>query len=351
MRWKSKLALVATLTFAGVFQASAWPAAQVVANDTVGSVFLRKEVGWVLSSAHPTYPYNREPRLQTMFGAGGETPFACGLTSLRNDYSSGPRGELACVNRSAGGDPYLRVIQGGYYFTRVYDAAPLQAGFAVLALPFGGSQASVILLSNSGDVQGTLTIPGGIPDQAIVLASGRFALLRNEGGTCSWTILERVESRFWIVATVPYGRQGCSISRGSDETLRDQKSGQVYLRSRYPRPNALYRIDDTELRSPATLVTIDFAADVETEATSDASHVMVHDGAVYFNVPTPGGPIIGRYDLAAQSTTRLDLRASSGRRQDADRVYGIAISQTIGPEPKVILMDERVETRMVAIPR
>ncbi|MND89466.1 hypothetical protein D3C80_815240 [compost metagenome] len=349
MRFTAKLALVATMAAAGVVQSCAKPSGHLIETDIVPTVFLRKAGVWALSSAQPGYPYNSEPVLQTMFGAGGEAPFGCGLTAVRNGYFSGPRGGLACATRAADGRLKLRGVQRGAHFARVYDAVPLQDGFLIVVKPFGGPAAKTIFLDLNGEVQGTFTLPGSAPDEAVVLPSGRIALLRSEGASCNWTILERGKADFRPVATAPEDRPLCHLSSFSGEALRDQMSGQAYLLSRYPERNALYRIDDNGPRSPSTLVAADFGADVDPDSSSDASYVTIHDGAVYFTYPTQAGPIIGRYDLKTGDTTRTDFRAPSGSWHDAEQVYGFAIAKILGSSPHVALMTSAGETRVAAL--
>ncbi|WP_373255823.1 hypothetical protein [Brevundimonas sp.] len=349
MRLKAKLALVATIAAACVVQSCAQPSGHLIETDIVPTVFLRKAGAWALSSAQPAFPYNSEPVLETMFGAGGEAPFGCGLTAVRNGYFSGPRGGLACATRAADGRLELRGVQRGAHFARVYDAVPLQDGFLIVVKPFGVPAARTIFLDSDGEVQGTFTLPGSAPDEAVVLPSGRIALLHNEGASCNWTILERGNADFRPVATAPEDRSLCHLSSFNGEALRDQMTGQAYLRSRRPEPNALYRIDDNGPRSPSTLVAADFGADVAPNSNSGASYVTIHGGAVYFSYPTQSGPTIGRYDLGTGETTRTVFTAPSGSLHDAEQVYGFAIAKTFGSSPHVALMNRAGETRVAAL--
>ena len=349
MGLRAKLAWIATMAVAGVIQSCAKPSGPLIEKDTAPQVFLRKAGGWALSPAQPGYPYNSEPALQTMFGAGGDAPFGCGLTAVRSGYFSGPRGELACATRAADGGLTLKALQRGAYFARVYDAIPLENGFVVVVKPFGQPVAKTIILGPDGEVQASFTLPGGVPDEAVILPSGHIALLRDEGASCNWTILEQDKVAFRPVATTPADRPLCHLSSFGGELLRDQASGQAYLRSRYPEPNALYRIDDKGPRSPSTLVAADFGADVDPDFSTDASYVTIHDGSVYFNYPTEAGPIIGRYNLKTGETTRTDFRAPSGRWRDAERVYGFAIAEIFGSLPHIALMTSAGETRVAAL--
>lgn len=349
MRLRAKLALVATMAAAGFLQSCAKPSEHLIQNDFASHVFLRKQSGWALSPAQPTYPYNAEPGLQTMFGAGGEEPFGCGLTAVRNGYFLGPRGQLACATRAADGRLAMMRVQRGEQFARVYDAIPSQNGFLVVVKQFGRPEAKAIFLGAAGEVQATLTLPGSAPDEAVVLPSGRIALLRSEGASCSWTLVERGEADFRPVATASADRPLCNLSSFAGEALRDQTSGQAYLRSRYPEPNALYRIDDNGTHSPSTLVAADFSVGVDPDFNSEADYVTIHDGSVYFNYPTQAGPIIGRYDLTTGETTRTDFRAPSGSWHDAERVYGFAIAEIFGVSPHVALMNRAGETRITAL--
>lgn len=349
MRFTAKLGLVATMAAAGFVPSWAKPSAHLVEPDIVTTVILRKAGVWALSSAQPGYPYNSEPVLQTMFGAGSEAPFGCGLMAVHTGYLSGPRGGLACTTPTFDGRLMLRRIQRGANFARVYDAVPLQDGFLIVVKPFGGPGAKTIFLDPDGEVQGTFTLPGSVPDEAVVLPSGRIALLRSEGASCNWTILERGKADFRPVATAPEDRPLCHLSSFGGEALRDQTSGQAYLLSRYPEPNALYRIDDNGPRRLSTLVAADFGADVDPDSNSGASFVTIHDGAVYFNYPTQAGPIIGRYDLKTGDTKRTDFRAPSGSWHDAEQVYGFAIAKIFGSSPRVALMTSAGETRVAAL--
>jgi len=349
MRFTTKLALVATMAAASIVPSCAKSRGHLAQTDIAPSIFLRKAGVWALSSAQPGFPYNSEPALQTMFGAAGESPFGCGLTAVRNGYFSGPRGGLTCASRAADGSLKLKEIQRGAHFARVYDAVPWENGFLVVAQPSGRAGAQAIFLDTDGDIQGTSILPGSRPDQALIMPTGRIAVLRNEGRSCNWIVLERVEASFRPVAMIPADQPLCHLSSFSGEALRDQASGQTYLRSRYPEPNALYQIDDNGAQSPATLVTVDFGADVDPDSSSDASYVTIHDGAVYFSSPTRAGPIIGRYDLETRNTTITDFRAPSGRWQNAERVYGFAMAQIIGPSPHVAVMNQAGDTRIAAL--
>ncbi len=342
----------ATMTAALVFCLSACasaPAAPARDADVGAFVFLRKDSGWALSSTQPAYPYNAEPRIQALSGASGATPFGCGLMSVRSGYFSGARGELACVTRAADGRLRFLGLGQGADFTRVYDAAPAQDGYVLIARPTGRRPAHLISLNAQGQVQAVEILPGDAPAEAILLSTGRIALLRREDGACQWTLLAPGPSGFSSAAVVVADLHLCHLSSSGGAVLRDQVSGQAYLRDRQTAPNALYRLDDNGAASPATLAVRDFTEALAPGVEAESDFVTLHGGAVYFVAPTEAGPVIGRHDLAAGTTIRTDLRASSGRWQDAERIYGFMTAPGLGPSPQAAVMNSAGQTRVIAL--
>lgn len=342
----TRLAGMAAL-ICGLCACAGAPGAPADDADVGAFVFLRKDSGWALSSAQPAYPYNAEPRLQALSGAGGATPFGCGLTSVRSSYFFGARGELACVIRDADGRLRFRSLGQSEDFARVYDAAPALDGYTLIARPVGRRPARAIRLDVLGQVRESIDLPDEAPAEAVLLSTGRIALLRNDGAACQWTLVERQRSAFKTVAVVAADPALCHLSNSGGEVLRDQISGQAYLRSRRPSPNALYRLDDNGAASPATLAARDFAQDLATGGKVEAGLVTLHSGAVYFVAPTVAGPILGRHDLASGTTAITDLRAASGRWQDAERPYGFMVGPSLGPSPRAALMNRAGQTRVL----
>ena len=348
MNSATRSAMMAVLVLALCGCAGA-PGRHVDKADASAFVFLRKDGGWALSSAQPAYPYNAEPRLQALSGAGGTTPFGCGLMSVRSSYFFGARGELACVNRDSDGRLRFRSIGQGAGWSRVYDAAPAPDGYTLIARPVGRKPARAIRLDARGRVWEIADLPGDAPAEAVLLSTGRIALLRHDGAACHWSLVERERASFKTVAVVAADPTLCHLSNTGGEVLRDQISGQVYLRSRQPLPNALYRLDDKGAASPATLAARDFAHEVAPGERVEADLVTLHDGAVYFVAPTEAGPILGRHDLASATTTHTDLRAASGRWQDAERLYGFMTAPSLGPSPRAAVMNSSGQTRVLPL--
>lgn len=331
----------------GLFGCAGAPDASVDKANVGAFVFLRKEGGWALSRAQPAYPYNAEPRLQALSGAGGATPFGCGLTSVRSSYFSGARGELACVTRAADGRLKFHSLGQSAGFAHVYDAAHGPDGYTLIARPIGRRPARAIRLDADGHVREVVDLPGDAPAEAVLLSTGRIALLRNDGAACQWTLVERERAAFKAVAVVAADPALCHLSNTGGEVLRDQVSGQAYLRSRRPSPNALYRLDDNGAANPATLAARDFAEGLATGGKVEADLVTLHGGAIYFAAPTEAGPILGRHDLASGTTTRTDLRAASGRWQDAERPYGFMTAPGLGLSPQAAVMNRAGQTRVL----
>ena len=325
------------------------PGAPADDADVGAFVFLRKDSSWALSSAQPAYPYNAEPRLQALSGAAGGTPFGCGLTSVRSSYFSGARGELACVTRAADGRLKFHSLGQSAGFARVYDAAQGPDGYTLIARPVGRRPARAIRLDAHGQIREAVDLPGDAPAEAVLLSTGRIALLRNDGAACQWTLVERERAAFKAVAVVAADLPLCHLSNAGGEVLRDQVSGQAYLRSRRPSPNALYRLDDNGAATPATLAARDFAEGLASGGKIEADLVTLHGGAVYFAAPTEAGPILGQHDLASGTTARTDLRASSGRWQDAERPYGFMVGPSLGPSPRAAVMNNAGQTRVLTL--
>ncbi|WP_312066081.1 hypothetical protein [Brevundimonas sp.] len=333
----------------GLFGCAGAPDASVDKANVGAFVFLRKEGGWALSRAQPAYPNNAEPRLQALSGAGGATPFGCGLTSVRSSYFSGARGELACVTRAADGRLRFRSLGQGEDFARVYDAAPAPDGYTLIARPVGRRPSKVIRLDALGQVRESIDLPGEAPAEAVLLSTGRIALLRNDGAACQWTLVERERAAFKTVAVVAADPALCHLSNTGGEVLRDQVGGQAYLRSRRPSPNALYRLDDNGAANPATLAVRDFAEGLASGGKVEADLATLHGGVVYFVAPTEAGPILGRHDLASGTTAHTDLRAATGRWQDAERPYGFMVGPSLGPSPRATVMNRAGQTRVLAV--
>lgn len=342
----TRSAMMAALVLA-LCGCAAVPGPHVDKTDASAFVFLRKDGGWALSSAQPAYPYNAEPRLQALSGAGGATPFGCGLMSVRSSYFSGARGELACVIRAADGRLRFRSLDQGEDFVRVYDAAPAPDGYTLIARPVGRRPSKAIRLDALGQVRESIDLPGEAPAEAVLLSTGRIALLRNDGAACQWTLVERERSAFKTVAVVAADPALCHLSNTGGEVLRDQVSEQAYLRSRRPSPNALYRLDDNGAANPATLAARDFAEGLATDGKVEADLVTLHGGSVYFVAPTEAGPILGRHDLARGTTAHTDLRAATGRWQDAERVYGFMTAPGLGLSPQAAVMNRAGQTRVL----
>jgi hypothetical protein len=271
--------------------------------------------------------------------------------SVRSSYFSGARGELACVTRAADERLQFRSLGQGAGWSRVYDAAPAPDGYTLIARPVGRQPARAIRLDAHGQVRESIDLPGDAPAEAVLLSTGRIALLRNDGAACHWTLVEREGAAFKTVAVVAADPALCHLSNFGGEVLRDQISGQAYLRSRRPSPNLLYRLDDNGAASPATLAAHDFAQDLATGEKVEADLVTLHDGAVYFVTPTAAGPILGRHDLASGTTSVKDLRAASGRWQDAERLYGFMTAPGLGPSPRAAVMNSAGQTRVLPLQR
>lgn len=311
--------------------------------------FMRGEAGWRLSTVPPLFPYNSEvaPRFDGMSGAGSDTPFGCGLGAVKAGYFSGARGRLVCAVGQTEGVVHLQPVGRGVY-RRVYDATRMSGRLTVIAHPYGGQQAVVMTVIPGGEPSVTGRLPENLnPDQAAVLPSGRIAALHRDNGACVWSVfafedgVAREISR--VSADHPFQ---CSSSSSGLRLLRDQATGEAYLRMRHPVSRMLYRIGDNGTQSPATLVTEDFAVG----ATSDPDLETVLNGALYFRLHTASGQLAGRYHMASNRTGTVDLTSPTGRWQDAAQLTGFMVGEAASDPPRMTLMDARSgETTLVAM--
>ncbi|QTC92595.1 hypothetical protein [Brevundimonas goettingensis] len=310
-------------------------------------VFLHDAGGWTLSAARPVFPITeRWPALKGLSGAATAAPFGCGLADVHGDYFSGDRGRLACVSR--GPDGRLRLIRPAdrMEYSRIYDAAPADGGYVVVARPYRKRFARITTLSADGAVLRSIDLPDtddrSSPDQIVILPTGRIVVLVRSAGTCEWRVLERGGDGFTQVSTTPadHAFQCQTQNHGGGGVIRDQATGQTWLRQFYPDKNALYRLDDNTAqgRGPATLVVRDMAALLPMDVGSQPALVSVLDGALYFEAPSVSGPIVVRYDIAAEKLSRTDLRAASGRWRDAGRVQGLMLTGKAGDRMQVAVM-------------
>lgn len=347
------LAIVSALLVASCAE----PVVQVrplpLAANGAEAVFLLESGGWELSPARPGFPYNRvfpEPdglsALTGLSGAATGTPFGCGLAALHGGYFSGDRGRLACVSRGADGRLRLIRLADRLEYSRVYDAAPSDGGHVVIGRPYQKRFARITTLSADGAVLRSVDLPDpdkqSSPDQIAILPTGRIVVLVRSGGVCEWRVLERSGDAFRVVSATPADHvyQCQTSNRGGGGIIRDQATGQVYLRQFHPDKNALYRLDDNtgEGRSPATLAVRDIAALLPMDSGSDPDLVTVLEGALYFEAPSVAGPIVVRYDLTTEKLSRTDLRAASGRWRDAGRVQGLMLTGKAGDQMQVAVM-------------
>jgi len=340
----------------------ATPVAQIqpLALDANGGepVYLLDVGGWKLSPARPALPLAETPQaLPAMSGAATAAPFGCGLSGLHGDYFSGDRGRLACVSRGPDGGLRLIRLPSRTEYSRVYDAAPANDGYVVIARPYRQRLARLTTLSADGAVLRSVDLPDMEPwgpDQIVILPTGRLLVLTGGRGVCSWRVLERGGETFRTVSTTPadHPYQCQTSSHGGGGIIRDQATGQIYLRQFYPDKNALYRLDDNtdEGRGPATLAVRDIAAILPMEFGSDPRLVTVLDGALHFEAPSVSGPIVVRYDLATRKLSRTDLRAASGQWRDAGRIHGLMLIGTADDRMQVAVMSPRgaIEVRPVA---
>ncbi len=352
-----RLAIVSAL----LVSACAAPVQQIqpLALDANGAepVFLLNSGSWTLSPARPALPLT-ETRLALggMSGAATAAPFGCGLADVHGGYFSGDRGRLACVSRGADGRLRLIRLSGRTDYSRVYDAAPSDGGYVVVARPYKSRAAQVMTLSADGELLRSVQLPdiyAWSPDQIAVLPTGRILVLTRTADACEWRVLERSGETFRTVATTAADHVfQCQTSNRGGEIIRDQATGQAYLRQYYPDKNGLYRLDDNtdQGRGPATLAVRDMAALLPMEAGSQPAMVTLLDGALYFEAPSASGPIVVRYDLATRTLGRTDLRAASGQWHDAGRVHGLMLTGKANDRIQVAVMSPRgaIEVRPVA---
>jgi len=351
------LALVSALLAA----ACAAPAQQIqpLALDANGAepVFLLNSGGWTLSPARPAFPLTEsQPALGGISGAATASPFGCGLVDVHGGYFSGDRGRLACVSRGPDGRLRLTRLAGRVDYSRVYDAAPSDGGHVVIARPYKSRIAQVMTLSADGELLRSVELPDAYdwsPDQIALLPTGRILVLTRTAGACEWRVLERSGDTFRTVSVTPADHVfQCQTASRGEEIIRDQASGQAYIRQFYPDKNALYRLDDNtdQGRGPATLAVRDMAALLPLDVGSQPAMVTVLDGALYYEAPSVSGPIVVRYDLATERLSRTDLRAVSGRWLDAGRVQGLMLTGRAGDRMQVAVMTPTtaIEVRPVA---
>ena len=338
-------ALLAALLLTGCGGGVAAPPPTLIATDVPGEplAFMNGEGGWVLSRIPPRFPYSVTigPTFDVMSGAGGSTPFGCGITSRQGGYFSGPRGRLTCVSRQRDGQLRLAVLGNGQV-SRVYDAAPVRDQFQVVAQASGRAGVTITTVSSTGDLIDSIALDRRwSPDQAVLLHTGRLALLHRTDGRCLWTVLERAADAYVVVSEAPADHAyHCHASSQGAGLFRDQISGQAYVRFRQPTSNALYRIDDNGQATPATRLTPDLARDMTSTDGADANLLTALNGSIYFRLSTEAGPIAGRYDTASGRTTTMPLTSPSGHWNDAARLTGFMLGEH-GDTIRMALMQPR----------
>lgn len=311
--------------------------------------FMHSEAGWRLSTAPPRFPYNSDttPRFDGMSGAGSDAPFGCGLEPVKRGYFSVVRGRLICAMGRADGALHLRPIGRGVY-TRVYDATAVSGPLTVIAHRYGQPQVAVMTVNSLGEPAVIGRLPERLrPDQTAVLPSGRVAVLHRDDGSCVWSVFAFEDGSVRETSRTPADHPyQCQSANFGARLIRDQVTGEAYLRMRHPAPNMLYRINDNGTSSPATLVTQDFAAGM----TGDPQLETALDGALYFALPTVSGPLAGRYDVASNRTGTVDLTSPTGRWQDTARLTGFMIGEEAGDPPRMTMMQPRSgETTLVSM--
>lgn len=343
-------AALAALTVGGCAGAVAAPETYDLETRRPGAelAFVRGTAGWRLSTVPPRYPYNSEttPRFDGLSGAGSDAPFGCGLEVVKRGYLSVVRGRLICAMGQADGVLQLRPIGRGDY-TRVYDATAVSGPMTVIANQYGQRQVAVMTLDARGDIALIRRLPEGVrPDQAAVLPSGRVAVLHTDAGSCVWSVFAfedggvRETSR-----TEADHRYQCQSALSGGRLIRDQVTGQAYVRMKHPAPNMLYRIHDNGTGSPATLVTDDFTAGMTGEPRLETAL----NGALYFTLATNSGPLAGRYDPASNRTETVDLTSPTGRWQDTARLTGFMVGEEAGDPPRMTLLQRSGETTLVSM--
>ena len=353
-----RLLAVISALMAMAFSACAQPVRSIVAVGENGTspVFVLRGEGWVLSSSHPRFPYEDEGLVFSgMSGAATATPFGCGLADIRYSYFAGQRGRLACVSRGPDGRLRLTRIADRTPYSRVYDAADGDGGHIVIARSHRSPVVRVMTLSGDGSVLRSVNLPFSAdqsPDQVVILASGRLAALRKDGRNCEWVVLERAGPGFRTVSVSPADHlfQCQSHARGTG-VIRDQFTGDAYLRQYAPDKNALYRIGDNGDASPATLAVRDIAATLPMDAGSQPRLVTVLNGALLFEAPSVAGPVIVHYELVTGRLSRTDLRASSGRWSDSGRVHGFMLAGPAGDGVQVVVMTPTATTEILPVAR
>lgn len=302
--------------------------------------FVHGEGGWRLSTVPPRFPYGAEttPRFDGLSGAGTPGAFGCGLEPVRRGYFSTVRGRLICAMGQADGGLRLRAVSSADY-TRVYDAAVVSGRTTVVAHPYGQTRVVVMTVTPAGGAAVIGRLPEQMrPDQAALLPSGRIAVLHRDGDACVWSVftIEDGNPRETARAGADH-RYQCQSSSSSTRLIRDQVSGEAYIRMRHPAPNMLYRIGDNGAAGPATRVSDDFTGG----RTGDPQIETAIRSSVYFSLPNVAGPVAGRYDIASGQTRTMDMTSPTGRWQDAPRLTGFMIGEASGDPPRMTLMDLR----------
>lgn len=302
--------------------------------------FVHGEGGWRLSTVPPRFPYNAEttPRFDGLSGAGSPAAFGCGLEPVRRGYFSTTRGRLICAIGLADGGLRLWAV-GSADYTRVYDATVVSGRRTVVAHQYGQTRVAVLTVTPEGEAAVIGRLPEQMrPDQAALLPSGRIAVLHRDGDACVWSVIAFEDGNPREIARAGADhRYQCQSSSSSARLIRDQVSGEAYVRMRYPAPNMLYRIRDNGAAGPATLVSDDFTGG----RTGDPQMETAIRGAVYFSLPNVAGAVAGRYDIASGRTGTMDLTSPTGRWQDAPRLTGFMTGEAPGDPPRITLMDLR----------
>ena len=306
---------------------------------------MRWENGWRLSLAPPRFPYNRETVVfDGMSGAGTGAPFGCGVEYGTGSYLSVARGPLLCATGQPGGG--VRVARvGGALHSRVLDAVSMPDGLTVVTTRTGGVAAAVITLSPEGDIRRETLLPERGMDQAVILPSGRLAVLRREADGCFWTVFDLAGEAPRPLSRTPADHAyQCQSAHSARTVIRDQITGEAYLYFDHPGPRRLYRVGEPGPGGPAVLAAADIAEGVPLNEGSDPRLLTVNDGVLLFTAGRNEtfGPRIGVRDLATGRSGYVDLPGSRSSDPSANgRVIAFMPPAALRESPRVVLQHPR----------
>jgi hypothetical protein len=247
--------------------------------------------------ARPAFPYNAErPAFTGLSGAATATPFGCGLADIRYSYFSGERGRLACVSRGPDGRLRLIRLADRRMYSRVYDAAPADGGYVVVAQVLraaGRARPDPVGRRRRAASVDLPYAPNGQPDQIVILPTGRLVVLGKTGAGLRMDGSGTQRRDLPAVSATPADHQfQCQLARLGDR--RDPRPAHRRRLSPATIPTRTPSTGSTTMASgrPGDLGVQDMGAVLPMDAGSDPGLIAVLGGALHYRgaVGRPGRP-------------------------------------------------------------